>query len=488
MTEAEDLNLDGEKLPVDKAAVLSELAKLDKFDLGTALKAKAKELGMSVGDLRAAVGEFRSRAKEQEAVELVEDISPWEGKVSGIELVGEIAQALHRHAVLGPHLPETIALWVMASYLINDFRIFPRLNITAPEKNCGKSTVLDIVKGYVLKPLEAENATVAAIFRTIELCQPTLLIDEADSFLRDNEDARGILNSGHKRGGAVLRVVGDDHTPKQFNTYSPVVIAGIGALPGTLTSRSIVIQVERMSGSERIVPMCDVFDDGAYSVRRKLATWAANNSDAVPPYVEPPQLDNRRTMDNWRPLFTAADLIGGEWPANCRTAFDAFIVSDDEDESIGVLLLGHIKDIFRWKKVDRLYSAELVELLLAVEDGPWPEHRKGKGLNASGLAKLLKPYKVRSQTVRDGVDTAKGYYLKSLKPVFERYCPEPPDSCRHTSQPTNGGASSGFRAVTPHVNVTACEMLQPTDDGACDAVTAKSPPYGEVLEKNEESF
>ena len=41
------------------------------------------------------------------------------------------------------------------------------------------------------------NITAAAIFRTVEAARPTLLIDEADSFLSDKEDIRGVLNAGY---------------------------------------------------------------------------------------------------------------------------------------------------------------------------------------------------------------------------------------------------------------------------------------------------
>jgi hypothetical protein len=44
--------------------------------------------------------------------------------------------------------------------------------------------------------------TAAATFRAIETLQPTLLIDEADTFFGENVELRGILNSGHRTGGA----------------------------------------------------------------------------------------------------------------------------------------------------------------------------------------------------------------------------------------------------------------------------------------------
>jgi hypothetical protein len=72
------------------------------------------------------------------------------------------------------------------------------------------------------------------LFRTIELASPVLLIDEADTFLGDNEELRGVLNQGHRMGGQIIRTAGDDYEPRFFNIYAPVAIATIGGRPAPL--------------------------------------------------------------------------------------------------------------------------------------------------------------------------------------------------------------------------------------------------------------
>jgi hypothetical protein len=66
------------------------------------------------------------------------------------------------------------------------------------------------------------------------------LIDEADTFLYDNDELRGVLN-GNRKGSTVLRTVGDDHEPRAFATYSACAIAMIGALPDTLHDRAVTL-------------------------------------------------------------------------------------------------------------------------------------------------------------------------------------------------------------------------------------------------------
>ena len=93
--------------------------------------------------------------------------------------------------------------------------ISPLLALTSPEKRCGKIDAADVLIALVGPALPASNITPAALFRAVERFQPTLLIDEADTFLRDREELRGVLNSGHTRETAfVVRTAGDDHEPR----------------------------------------------------------------------------------------------------------------------------------------------------------------------------------------------------------------------------------------------------------------------------------
>jgi hypothetical protein len=95
----------------------------------------------------------------------------------------------------------------------------------------------------VARPLPVCNAKVAAIFRVVEMTKPTLLMDEADTYFHDNDELRGILNAGHRKGGYVLRCEGDDLEPRMFSTWSPTAIAAIGKLPDTLTDRAVPCRI-----------------------------------------------------------------------------------------------------------------------------------------------------------------------------------------------------------------------------------------------------
>ena len=166
---------------------------------------------------------------------------PWPHAVNGGEVLDEVRAAISSIVVLSEYSSAAVALWVMFTHLIDQFDIGPRLLTEAPTWRCGKSTLVEVIGELVPRSLMASNITPAAVFRTIEVARPTLLIDEADTFIAKNEELRGVLNSGHKRSNAqVVRVVEIDgeHELRAFSTWCAMVIAGIGKQHSTINDRS----------------------------------------------------------------------------------------------------------------------------------------------------------------------------------------------------------------------------------------------------------
>ena len=229
--------------------------------------------------------------------------------VVGADLLDLIADTARDHVVLPDGAAYAIALWVAFAHSHDCWPISPLLAITSPTPECGKTVLLDLLDGLVPKALPACNVTSSVVFRIIEERAPTLLIDEADTFLPDNNELRGILDSGHRRSNAfVLRNVGDNHEPKHFGTWSPKVVALIGKLPPTLNSRSIHIRLRRMLATESVMPLR--FDRRGHLVpiKRKLIRWALDNEKALRS-ADPVMPDGLRgrAADNWRPLIAIAD-------------------------------------------------------------------------------------------------------------------------------------------------------------------------------------
>jgi hypothetical protein len=158
--------------------------------------------------------------------------------------------------------------------------------VTSPAKRCGKSTLLDLLRATCHRPLKADNISASGVFRTVEALRPlTLLVDEADSFLGDNEELRGILNSGFERSGEVIRVVEvkGEWQPTRFTTFCPVALAGIGRLPGTLEDRAVPVVLVRKAAAETVVKLRARGARAAlHDLARKLARWAGDRGPHLP--------------------------------------------------------------------------------------------------------------------------------------------------------------------------------------------------------------
>ena len=102
----------------------------------------------------------------------------------------------------------------------------PILNITSAEPESGKSTTLGLIKFLAPRCLPSVEISEAALYRSIELWQPSFAIDEFDTVLASDDKAalRSIINSGHTRGQGVVKLgVELDFRPQHFKTFCPEV-------------------------------------------------------------------------------------------------------------------------------------------------------------------------------------------------------------------------------------------------------------------------
>ncbi|MDD3288854.1 MAG: DUF3631 domain-containing protein [Alphaproteobacteria bacterium] len=357
---------------------------------------------------------------------------PWDDDVVGSELADEIYSTLRQYVVLSESATVAITLWVMLTYCFEQFTIVPILAIISPEKQCGKTTLLDVLERLVCKPLLASSLTAASVFRIIEKERPTLLIDEADTFIRKDEALRGVLNSGNRASGTVLRTVGETYEVCSFSTFSPKAIAQIGNLPDTLQDRSVCIMLQRKAQHENVSRFLSQKTEALNVTARKAAQWADNfqrELEDTNPVL--PAFLNNRSADNWFPLLAIADLIGDGWGQRAREAAkDITAQSISDTSSLRTLLLADIKEIFDEKKEDRLRSGSIVNKLVLLEERPWDEWKRGKPITPHQLSYLLKAFSIRSQTLRFGHDPkpAKGYLRSQFEEAWAHYLPEEEDS------------------------------------------------------------
>jgi hypothetical protein len=338
-----------------------------------------------------------------------------------------------RYVVLPGEAEQTaLALFVAHTYAIEGAHSTPYLLVTSPERESGKTRMLENLELQVAQPWRVTGASESAMFRKIQSEKPTLMLDEIDAifgtFSERTEPLRCILNAGNRPGAAVSRCTGDKHEVVDFSVYCPKVLAGIDTgkrIPETIRSRSIPIRMQRKTSGEEVEHFRYRFVKAECEpLRRALDAWALGACDllleAVP---ELPEDLGDRAAEGWEPLLAIADMAGGDWPAKARkAAIELSAPNDDSDQTYGALLLEAIKAAIG--TADRITSADLLDWINGDEDLPFGAWRDGKGLDGRTLNKLLRPYGVKSRTIDlpdQGHKKLKGYLREQLSEAWDRW-------------------------------------------------------------------
>lgn len=404
-------------------AIIAQLAEMSPLEYERVRKIKAEELGLRIGVLDDLVAQGRKSKEVEEAPFSLPD--PWPEPVDGGKLVSELVSTFRRFCVLPEHSDIVMAFWVLHAHAHEAADISPTLAFTSPEKRCGKTTALSVVSAAVPKPMHAVNISPAVMFRVVENYKPTVLIDEGDTFLAENDELRGILNGGHNRLTAfVWRSVGDEHEPRRFKVWAPKCIAMIGHLPDTLEDRSLVVPLRRKQDGESVERFRGDRIKEFEPLARRAARWAQDNLDRLKS-LDPdlPQELNDRAQDNARALVAIADCVGGDWPKLLRKALVGLAgQKDDEPKSAGVLLLRDIAEIAAARPGGEIGTTNLIEELCRLEDSPWAEWRRSSPITARGVAKLLKPYGIQSRRK----NTYRYYQIADFEDAFDRYLADTP--------------------------------------------------------------
>ena len=382
---------------------------------------------VSIGNMMPPINEIKiHKSEEKEILPLntQSEVSIYPHPINPNQLLLDIEKLIREVIICNEETIVAAVLWIAMTWFIDDIQVAPLAVITAPEKRCGKSQFLFLIGRLVCQPLSASNITPAALFRAIELWKPTLLLDEADTFIKDNEDLRGIINSGHTRDSAfVIRVVGKDHIPQRFSVWGAKAIAGIGNLPDTLMDRAINLQLRRKREDEKVRRLRHIDEDIFKKLTSKLARFSIDYSNPI--RKARPDLPfelNDREQDNWEALLIIAEIAGNDWVKRARDA--ALKISRNNQDAItsmGVELLSAINDIFENKMSQRISSAELIRELCQDEEQPWSTYNRGLPISPRQIANLLKGYGIKSKGIRVGYGTPKGYEKDQFLESFSRY-------------------------------------------------------------------
>ena len=383
-----------------------------------------------------------NRTAEQNAGDAVDAGLPEAAVKEPFNVLDLVRFILQNYVDMKPHEYVAATLWTVHTHVFDQFTVSPRLAFTSPVNGCGKTTALALIEKLAYRPERMDNATPAVIYHLINQLQGgTLLVDEADNLgLNVNGILRSVLNSGHRKGGNIRRVI--KGAPKKFTTYAPMAVAAIGGLPMPLMRRSIIVHMEKTAGGG-----IKRFDLGDATTKEQLnlvygfiRRWVTGRDWAgVKPELDldpelPKDLKNR-VADNWRVLVAIADCFGPAWSKLAREAAVTF-AHGYHDEDAGVVLLSDIRDIFGRTGADRMTSVDLIAALLDIEESGWSEYRgvrddqQARKLSVGEMARLLRPFGIKPRSIwpaarrAKGVSSKKGYFKWQFTRAWAQYFPE----------------------------------------------------------------
>jgi hypothetical protein len=411
-------------------------------------ESEAKRLHMRLGVLDAQVEKARAKTKQEESTSAT--IPTWTPVISnittavnGFELLHGISNAIRKFVRLEESEAIIIALWILFTWIFEKCaETNPFLRIVSPEPNCGKSTLLDVLEHLTRAPWLISSSTKSSFIRRAQAERFTLLLDEADAFLQENEEFRNVLDAASRPNGRTGLSVkqGDDWVSTDINIFVPIAIASIKKLRRmeTVEQRSIHIWLKRATKEERkalskarqraLKTMLEPIAD-------RCARWALDNCDQLVAMDPTLDFEDGRDEDKWMPLIGIADYLDAELGKRVRQIAAGMIGETAEDhQSLPILLLGDIKSLFDLRReqqgpnVDKYASEALCDDLAALEDRPWRALPSGRGkepkpITQNRLALMLKDFRIAPHTIRLGDHTPKGFEYKDFEDAWLRYQP-----------------------------------------------------------------
>ncbi len=454
-----------------------------------------KPMGLRAGTLEKMIAKElpKTQDAEDEVLKKLPKDEPWTDPVDLGEVLDTALAEVKRYIVAAESDLATGVAWSVHAHALHNekinIRVNPRLAISAPTEDSGKTALLECVLLLSPRGLASSSFSAASVFRLVDAANPTLGVDDAHTILGDrNNPICNIVCGGHRKHEAnVPRVEVDSkgrRTVRVFSSWTGITSAGIGEMPRELQSRAITLRLRRALAGEQHEYLVDGTSPVLVECRRKLAAWAEQQTEPLPRPALPPELINRQG-DNWRILFGIAELAGGRWPDLIRTA--ALTAAKAEREpTLAERLLLSIRDAFRgqaeadqkrrdggdmsspdtWPdNADRLQTTTLLERMLGDPAEEWTNANRGKAVTAywlrTKLRTLLDPPGAQQWYTGTGNKRQhhRGYLRLQFEDAWSRHLP-PERDIPSTSHHASG--SSGLSGLSGSADEKSAESCHPS--------------------------
>jgi hypothetical protein len=330
--------------------------------------------------------------------------------------------------------PTILSFWILNTWFWDKANFCPYIYLFSAEKQSGKTLTMEVMETLTRNPLRAVDATSAALFRAIDSMSPTIFLDEVDTIFTGSagkQELCGLLNSGYKRGGAIIRVDREaEHGIRTFTTYGPKVLAGIdnSALPDTIASRCIPVQLSRKPDNVEVEDF--YLDDAQEAAEPILEAIDAMLEDegfcAEYAKIRPEKLKGVEPRQNEiaRPLLSLSEILDKRYGTSYTKALtDAMMVVFARPEtnvgtSVLEVILQTVYDAFESMRMagdryaDKIFTEDILTALS--ENG-------NMGITGKMLSNHLDKIGVNPKTIRRGSTVLKGYTRDQFEDAWKKF-------------------------------------------------------------------
>jgi hypothetical protein len=407
------------------------------------------------------------------------------------QILDDISALIRQYLFCSEDQLTVLALWVVHTYGFEYFSVTPYLNICSPESQSGKTVCMSLLDLLCHKPWMPSGLTPARLISRLTNSQPTLLLDNWDTFFRasDSQSIVGFLNAGsaygnrfvtrpdhrdsdesihrNRYGYPVVTRPGNQESDKSI--FCPKAFAGQGRLPASLADRCLSIVLQRRKPTEPALPFWrDIVSKDVFRLVEPIPAWLNKNAGALREAAfmfqySPWSSVSMHQHDLVAPLRALAQLAGGQWPRKITNALVRIFNACPTPPTVGIQLLSDIRSFFRERHdPPKIHTTPLLEHLNALEDRPWTK----KKLTPNGLRLILQNFPIhRSSSQRIGKDNFKGFTLQHFVKSWELYLPPLP-SPSVTSVGTDEApvGTNGSQVGTPEPRVGTNEPWVGTNE------------------------
>jgi hypothetical protein len=347
--------------------------------------------------------------------------------ISGADILDDAVTFAKTVLYAGDEQVDALVLACAVSHTIGSFTTLPRLLATAPEKESGKSTLLNLVAMLGSNPWDPDPTSFALRSRFNAREKPLVIVDEISdiygrSGLRSgSKDLNTILKKGYQKNASLSLSV--DRVNTEVSCFCMAAMAGLRtAVPDDVWSRCIVWKMKPVPFGIRLL---DSLDEATSAIGRnrgeRIHQWARQNEHDIKVAFRDMRAPHKRMRSRlrqiWGPLYAVALIAGGDWPSRCLAAFQSMAL-DASDEPVLTeiqMILRDAAECFAVSGTDRLFARTIKDHLRSKTEVEIYESLPDRVLGQL-MAKALGP----AQAMTLGSERAQGYHARTVLAAWKR--------------------------------------------------------------------